>query len=877
MGVGAWFEGDQGHAETLARRSVKSRKTMGSAVKVVFLAILLSAIAVLGRAQSPAVAAPADADAKSPGQAFYLKLRSVALDKAHVYKIREASLDRAQLHISLDDGTIAFTEAVDGHITGAFYQGYGEVLLMPPNQEERASMSLFTGSAILEETFSDAYFRFNDDVLAELQPYLRPADDPDGFVALWGSTAHNLAQEDALRLLLSYSECLPGSSGPKAKPTDRMLHAYVQGNKLGAFDVRYDSLLQEQVAAGQHRHVGGEDYYDMWTSFMVPAPPGSAAPSERSKDDEPSASDFDISNFKIDARIKPVKELDATATLSVVARQRTRRILFFELSRLLSVTEVLADGKPVEFIHNQAVEGSHLAKQGNDAIAVILPEPLEKGHKLELIFKYSGSVLSEAANGLLYVGEHGTWYPNRGFAMASFNLEFHYPTAWTLVATGHRTQINAAGGEQSSKWLTDRPVPVAGFNLGKYSQNVNRTGAVTVSTYATVNVERGFPGTINVADTVIPSVPAPGSAVPRGGLRSFPMISVPQAPSPAVNTQAVGAASAKAIEFYERYFGPYPYDELDITQMPGSVSQGWPGLIFLSTYSFLTSQEKTKLQPDPVQRVLSDQVIAHETAHQWWGDLVNWSGYRDQWMMEALANYSSMMLLESQDPVKFRGVMMSYRDELLTKGSKGAPLMDAGPVTLGFRLSSSQFPGAYQPICYGRGTWMLHMLRTMMRDAQSKGSKGTISSRKMEDEPFLRALRKLRKDYEGKALSTADLMHIFETELPPGLWYEGHKSLDWFYEGWINGNAIPAFDLKDVKFSEKDKSKTTLVTGTLVQEQAPDTLVTAVPVYAAIAGKNVFLKRIFAEGKETQFRISAPAGTRKLVIDPEQTLLSRAK
>ena len=308
---------------------------------------------------------------------------------------------------------------------------------MPPNQAERASMSLFTGSAILEETFSDAYFRFNDDVLAELQPYLRPADDPDAFLKLWGSTALNLAQEDALRLLLSFSECLPGTKGPIAKPTDRMLHAYVQGNKLGAFDVRYDSLLQEQVAAGQHRHVDGVDYYDVWASFAVPAPPGSAPISERSKDDEPSSVDFDITNFKINARIRPVKELYAKATLSVVARQRTRRVMFFELSRFLRVSEVLADGKPVEFIHNQAVEGSHLAKQGNDAIAVILPAPLEKDHRLELTFQYSGSVLSEAANGLLYVGEHGTWYPNRGFAMASFKLEFQYPVR--MDASGHRT------------------------------------------------------------------------------------------------------------------------------------------------------------------------------------------------------------------------------------------------------------------------------------------------------------------------------------------------------------------------------------------------------------------------------------------------------
>jgi hypothetical protein len=847
---------------------------MGRAVKVVSLAIVLSAVSFSGHAQSRGASPNPASDAKNSAQAFYLKLRSVGLDKSQVFKIREASLDRAQLHISLDDGTIAFTETVDGHITGAFYQGYGEVLLMPPNQSERASMALFTGSAILEETFSYAYFRFNDDVFAELQPYLRQADDAQAFVGLWGNTARNLAQEDALRLLLSFSECLPGTSDP-AKPNDRMLHAYIQGNKLGAFDVRYDSMIQEQVAAAQHRRVDGEDYYDVWASFPVPMPGNSGVASNRRNDDESSA-DFDITDFKIDAQIKPVKELDATATLSIVAHRRSKRVLFFELSRMLRVSSVLANGRPVEFIHNPAVEGSHLAKQGNDALAVILDGPLDKNQKLVLSFQYSGVVLSEAANGLLYVGEHGNWYPNRGFARASFELEFHYPVAWTLVATGHRIQISAARGEQTAKWVTDRPVPVAGFNVGKYSENVNRAGNVVVTTYATANVERGFPGTADLADSAIPVVPGQHGPITPPGLRNFPLLRGLEPPSPAVNTAAVGLTAATAIEFYEHYFGPYPYGELAITQMPGEVSQGWPGLIFLSSFSFLTPQEKTRLEPDPTRRIRSDVVIAHETAHQWWGDLVNWSGYRDQWMMEALANYSALMLLESREPAKFHRIMQSYRDDLLAKGPKGMPLMDAGPVTLGFRLSSSQFPIAYEPICYGRGTWLMHMMRTMMRDAQRKSSPGAAPER-MEDEPFVRALRKLRKEYEDQSVSTAELVRVFESELPASLRYEGHKSLDWFYDGWINGSSIPTFTLQDVKFEDRGKGKTAIASGTIIQEQAPDSLVTSVPIYASLGGRNIFLKRIFAEGEQTPFRMPVPAGTRKLVIDPEQTLLSRAK
>lgn len=812
---------------------------------------------------------PAPANIHGPAESLYLKLRSVGLDKTKTFKIREASLDRSKLHISLDDGTIAFTEAVDGHITGAFFVGYGEVLLIPPDQEERASVSLFTGGAILEETFSSAYFRFNDDVFAELQPFLRVADDPAGFVAQWDAAARKLAEGDALRLLYTFSDPPEVAS---AGTSDHMLHAYLEGNKLGGFDARYDSLIQEQVEVGQHKQISGADYYDVWASFSVPVITSQENPARREAEaDQSSNAELTISRFKIQAHIRPTKELDAKATLNITAIQRTHRTLLFELSRMLRVSQVLADGHPVEFIHNQAIEGSHLARQGNDVLAVILPAPLQKGRQLQLSFEYSGSVLSEAANGLLYVGDRGTWYPNLGFAMSSFDLEFSYPVGWTLVATGHRVNNRVVGAEQTSAWRTLRPVPVAGFNLGKYSETTTHAGGVEVTTYATATVERGFPGTATTSAFASPPPPI----LPGGGARelhSLPVIPIaPAPPSPASNVETVNVASAHAIEFFERYFGPYPYNELSITQMPGRVSQGWPGLIFLSSYAFLKPDEESKVLSDPVQRLLSEQVVAHETAHQWWGDLVNWNGYRDQWIMEGLANYSALMLLESRDPVKFRKAMQAYRDELTGRNEKGTPLSDDGPVTLGFRLSSSQFPNGYDSICYGRGTWLFHMLRTMMRDAEPRSGNKLA----LEDEPFVRALHKLRKNYEDKAITNSQLMQVFESELPQGLWYDGHRSLDWFLESWIDGDAIPDFEVKDLKFS--DKGKTTLVSGTLLQQKAPDTLVTAVPLYASIAGRNVFIRRVFAEGNETPFHVYAPAGTRKLVVDPEHTLLSRAK
>lgn len=838
---------------TIVLAQTGSKKRSGLP-EIALTAALALALTCAGAAQSIRPATP------GPAEALYLKLHAVGLDKARVYTVRDASLDRGAIHISLDSGTIGFTESVGGHITGAFFSGDGEILLMPPNNVERASLVFFTGAAILEERFSTAYFRFNDDAFSKLEPALRPPDNPDQFFSQWNQTAVNLAGDDALRLLLSFSNQLSGMPPAFAAGKDRFLHAFLEGERLGAFDVRYDSMLPEQISVGQHKTEKGEDYYDTWASFAVPAPAKSPADNELS--DSP-PSDFAIARFDIRARIQPPTQLEATARLSLSPRTSGETLLIFELSRLLEVQSAEADGRPVEFIHNPSLTGSQLSRRGNDMLAIYLPEGLDAGRPVELTIRYSGSVLSEAANGLLYVGEHGTWYPNVGFAMSTFALEFRYPLGWTLVATGRAEDSKTSGGEQVSRWVSERPVPVAGFNLGRYSRNVTRAGAISVDTYATSTVERGFPAPSKDLG-LIPDIFKDRHVAPLAATE-------PSSPSPSHNAQMVGSTAARAVEFYQDHFGPFPYSELSLTQFPGHVSQGWPGLIFLSSYAFLSPQQLQLVENDPKLRLITEQVIAHETAHQWWGDLIFWNSYRDQWTMEALANYSAMLLLESRNPLEFHTLLEEYRDNLLHKDSD-ITIADAGPVTLGARLSSSKLPQAYEAISYGRGTWLLHMLHTMLRD----GEKSERSSRPhpgSSDDLFLRTLRKLRSQYEGKPLSSAQLVAAFEPELPRSLWYEGNKSLSWFYDSWVNGSAIPKFELRDLKFSERAGS--TMVSGTLVQDDAPDWLVTSVPLYSSLAGRNVFLGRVFAEGRQTSFHISAPHHTHKILIDPEHTLLSR--
>ena len=109
---------------------------------------------------------PASANCPPSTAALYARLGSLGLDQERVYRVRGAAIDRPNLQLVLEDGTLAFTEDICGRITGAFFEGEGEVLLRPPNKIERGSLALFTGMAILEEQFSSAYFRFNDDTAA---------------------------------------------------------------------------------------------------------------------------------------------------------------------------------------------------------------------------------------------------------------------------------------------------------------------------------------------------------------------------------------------------------------------------------------------------------------------------------------------------------------------------------------------------------------------------------------------------------------------------------------------------------------------------------------------------------------------------------------
>ena len=805
--------------------------------------------------------APAALAQSSDALQLYRALRTNGLDRTRVYRVRDAQVDIEDIHLTLNDGVIALLEPVNGHTTGAFFAGDGEVLIVPPTQPERESLTLHTGQAVLEERFTTGFFRLSDAFTDRILAATRgPADDPQTFVEKWGPAARSLSEVDALHLLAVLTHASAGAGR-------HLFHARLAGSRLGTFDVYLDTAYHEQVFLGQPNESDGRLYYDIWAAFPMRSARGvrTATQTTEPPATELGGKDIVVRRYAIDARVEPPHQLEAAATLDADTLDSGARVLVFQLSRYLRLSSVSAGGAPVAFIQNEALEGGELARRGNDVIAVLLPQPLQAGQKLQLRFRYAGPVMTEAGGGLMYVGARGSWYPNQELGMADYDLHFTYPAPWTLLATGKRLSETETAGMKQAHWASERPIPMAGFDLGEYVSSAAKSGQTVVESFAGRGMENAF----HVPPKVL------------GGDRRGPAMVVEPRPEPAAHAPLVAGDAARAIDFLSAHIAPFPYSSLALAQVPGQNSLGWPGLIFLSGFVYLSPEERRGLGLDPAYEITYNRLMLdHEVAHEWFGDAVMRRGYRDDWVMEAIANYFGLLMLEHDRRAGDTRVLLDhYRERLLSKSSTGRQIKDAGPVTLGTRLFSSRVPAAYESVLYGRGTWLLHMLRNILRPPDCGSDEAAC--RAAADELFYRALRQLYLSHLGAAVSNADLQKAFEDVLPRPSWYEGRRSLDWFFRGWVNGTAIPRLELASVRIEQRAGKP--VATGTLLQRDAPNSLVTLVPIYARVLSRPqgaqqqeerlVYLGAVFADGPETALRFSVPAGSRALVLDPFHTVL----
>jgi Peptidase family M1 domain len=783
-------------------------------------------------------------------RALYDALNGLRVDPNRVYPAHDLSLRRDVVTLSFADGEIGFLQALDGRISGAVFTGSGHVIGLPHDAGERRSLAKYIGVPMVDQPITKAYLRFTDDSAAELMRQLQSdgaqATPDPAFTENWDKLVPGLAPSQSLRTMTDWlsTDPLP------------YFYALMESDRLGAFDVLVDPRREEQVTFGQPRGVNGIPSYDVWASFR--SRDSNAQPVET----------FAPVSYAVDSTIKPDFSLDGKTTLRLKAVRGGERVIPLELSRTLEVKQVqLADGHPLVFFQDDQLGQRDVLRRGNDFVLVILPEAARPGEEIDLAAEYSGYVIGDAGNGVKYVGERGAWYLHTGgIYFVPFDLRFRWPKAYTLVATGTNIESHDDGDSKTGHWQSREPFSVAGFNLGEY-RSATVSGPPQVELFANLQLENAIAARLSngggksVSDAA--NVPAqiidPYTLAPQ----NVPLLELP-APSPAGVLKQLGRQVSDSVQFFEKTNGPFPFDHLDVAQIPGTFGQGWPQLVYLSTLAFLPPEAQDRAGMDEwSERETRELMPFHEVVHQWWGNVAAAASYRDVWLEEGMANYMAILYADSRKPGDHRLAkwLEHYRAELLAKPEGSHEMLDeAGPLSLGLRLNGFQ-PRAYNVIVYGKGAWVIYMLSEMFRDPAAKDP----------DEKFRTFLRAVLEKYRFRAITTDDFEREAEQYMTPAMDLEGSHRLNWFFEQWVNHTGIPRYS---VKFTTKPKAQEFQVSGTLTQDGVEDGFTERVPLYITHgAGKPEFLGNVVTSGAETQFHFTSKTKPGHLVVDPFHTLL----
>lgn len=781
------------------------------------------------------------------GAADLRKIRSLELDPERCYRVRDVYLEREDVKLYFTDGHLIFAKPVLGRTVAALFLAttqtdVGEVLVIPPLPSERQSMARFLDETILNEKFRNAMMFFTDDTPEALQEaiensaaYSLDAEAGARIAPRWSVVLRNLLEGSALRVLTDLYSAQAAPAG--------FFVAAIRGTTLGRFDVVVDHTLPEQVVAGQLVRSQGREYYEVWCRFE--------GRSVRSGLRQVQAQPARLEDYRIAARLGADLHMQVEAEATLSLDDPAARALSFEISDKLALSAVRIAGEPVEFLQQFQAVPRH-RRGPYDALAVaLLPDSLDTAGRYPIEFEYAGKVVSDAGSGVYYVGDRGNWYPRIGSDYSDFELTFRYPANLDLVATGERVEHATDGGMRISRFLSGKPIRLAGFNLGNYVAASRNVEGYRVEVRATKSVERRLqpPRT----PVIMPAPVLPGR---RRRQAQPPVVVLPQprAADPSEEINRIANESADAFRYFLGLFGEPAMPVTVVSPVPGGFGQGFPGLVYASTLSYFERGDRLlrDLSGD-AQRFFADLMRPHEIAHQWWGNVVTSRMDRDAWIMEGLATYSSVLWIEQRKGIAERNeVLGAFRRNLLRKVD-GRTVESSGPIILGRRLRTSKLPEAYRVIVYEKGAWILHMLR------------GIIG-----DESFFAMLRQLCEQRAGEPVTTEQFQALAARFVPDG--YSDAELRD-FFDQWVHGTGIPRLAVEWDQTSSGGRHRFEM---RITQTGVPEYFPLQVPVEVHTLPGRSLVKTVSvgdsADPSSVSIVLRNPAS--RVLIDPQASLLA---
>jgi hypothetical protein len=772
------------------------------------------------------------------------ELRESQFAAGECYRVRELRFQRGEAKIWLNDGWLLFRQPVRGVITAAMFVAEeetsdGELLLLPPTRADRRSLAHYTRSTNLEDKFRNALMIFSDNTGAELMAELRRIEaksNPDMGLLLagkWNSVLSNLTNSLEQRLLQDLQDERRAELG--------LFYAVIGGTRLGTLDIILDGRATQPQIVGRLAQSPQGTIFETWLHFRP-----------RRWRSESSELPFRLENYQISAEIAPDLSMGCITSVRVAPQRAGLLVLPLEINARMRIEKVLVNGEPAEFFQQASLRSRAARTDENEGFLVQLPRPTVARETLSLQIEHRGAVISTTPQRTHLVSARGTWYPQSSYGFSNYQLRYRYPRQYTLVSTGERRADSTDGDFRQTEFQTARPVRLAGFNLGEYEREAASRGSLQVELYYT-RAMRETRTTVLAPPPVMPRQRTPGTVMATV---------IRDETSPEAWLHGMTKGMMDAFQYFQSIFGEPTQSTLVAAPVPGVFGQGFPGLLYLSTLAYADPQTLSPERRHAFQRNHFNEIlIPHEVAHQWWGNLISFDEVDNEWLSEALTNYSALLFLEKQRGARLMdAVLEGYQSHLLSEvklaGGESEALEGRGPLTWAPHLRQSE-PEAWQGIIYEKGSWVMHMLR-----------------RRMGDEAFLRALRAMLAENKLVSLDSAHFREILLRHLPKDM---DASALDAFLETWVQATGIPQMELRlpPVKSAAAARAGTSAVSGTILLRGAPEDAVYEVPLELRLANGKTQVRWVRVAGEENNFQFSMPARVTKVTLDPGRWLLRR--
>ncbi|HMV25446.1 MAG TPA: M1 family aminopeptidase [bacterium] len=745
----------------------------------------------------------------------YYLLHPVLTNQA--YEVSNYTLTRDRAKFVLKNGFIYTAKPFSGNTIMALFLGTGEFELTPPGDIEQKNLTRFLGTSTLSKEFTNLFFVFTDSTdqwIYRNEPATLTEDEFKNAARFCESAVKYLADPFG-EYVDQHTELMNDLVNRRKQGIYLSVFSTLSANDLGSSTTilskwRDEPLIYkidptandgEHVTLGRRIRNQGKGFYQEIVSKFPMIPDNSVPYFLRTE----RKNDFKISDYNMRMTINENLSSQTSAQLTMRLNNPVNWIRLFLYYRL-HVDSVKINGRHVPF-HAPVAKDDGFERFESSPIWINTASVAEQTEPIRVEIFYHGKFL-EREGDYVYFKATDDWYP-AGFTgrhdRFSFDITYTYPSTYMLVSHGTEREIEKNKKTITVQWITRQPTRHVTFNMGVYKD-------------------------IRFKDERIPDIH---------------MVFRYDRNGKDVKKQVM-ADVANSYMFFQEKFGSLPIGKLVAAEYSYSHSEAYDGLVNISASVFNSNDDDG----------VDEWIRAHEVAHQWWGIGVDFDSYHDQWLSEAFAEYSGMLYVQqslSDNKEFFR--FLNITKERIFKNRKGIFVdgQEAGPISLGYRTSSSSTRGDYGLVIYSKGMWVLHMLRNMMLDLNT-----------MNEDRFFAMMKDYFETYYGKKATTDDFKRIVEKHVG--------TDMAWFFDQWIHGTDLPKYEFAyTTKQTENGKFK---VRCRIRQENAGENFQMFIPITIDFGDNRKARMRLLVKGPQSEIDLPLlPLEPKKIIFNDFESVL----